>query len=153
MALDLARQRATDRAYYEAHREQILERKRVRARARYAENPEKYRAQGRAYHAAHREERQAKTRAWNAKYPTRMKERDAGHRKIIQAIKVQSGCVDCGNKDYRVLDFDHVRGTKLFSLHSAHRALKSIYAEIEKCEVRCANCHRIQTYERRQAVA
>lgn len=59
-------------------------------------------------------------------------------------------CVDCGQTDVRVLEFDHVRGNKSASIT---RLLTSsdwstIETEIVKCEVRCANCHRIKTLER-----
>jgi hypothetical protein len=61
-------------------------------------------------------------------------------------------CVDCGEPDVRVLDFDHRPGTEkrdagahmLFDL--VRRQL--IEAAIEKCDVRCANCHRRVTAER-----
>ncbi len=59
-------------------------------------------------------------------------------------------CVDCGNSDPRVLDFDHVRGVKkhnISDLKSLHFRWKTIQEEIEKCDVRCANCHRIKTYK------
>jgi hypothetical protein len=61
------------------------------------------------------------------------------------------GCVDCGIKDLRVLDFDHVRGVKLFTIGRAARSSSAmrIEREIAKCVVRCANCHRIATYARR----
>jgi protein-arginine kinase activator protein McsA len=61
-------------------------------------------------------------------------------------------CVDCGIKDIRVLEFDHVTGIKLFNISSAVGAgcsWKKIKNEISKCEVRCANCHRIKTVDRR----
>jgi hypothetical protein len=64
------------------------------------------------------------------------------------------GCVDCGEKDLRVLDFDHVRGTKTFNIgrgKNGSKTIRAIYAEIDKCEVRCANCHRRITYDRRKA--
>jgi hypothetical protein len=60
-------------------------------------------------------------------------------------------CVDCGNTDIRVLEFDHVRGKKLGNISRMIGdgfSWKTIEAEIAKCEVRCANCHRIKTYER-----
>lgn len=63
----------------------------------------------------------------------------------------QNPCVDCGESDPVVLEFDHVRGKKLYNV-SAMSALvlswKTILKEIEKCEVRCANCHRRKTAER-----
>ncbi len=63
-----------------------------------------------------------------------------------------SGCVDCGIHDIRVLEFDHVRGTKLGAVSSLYRAGKSfqtIKDEVAKCEVRCRNCHAIATATRR----
>ena len=53
-------------------------------------------------------------------------------------------CVDCGEGDPVVLDFDHVGDDKLFNVGQAFRDRnwQSILDEIEKCEVVCANCHR-----------
>ena len=58
-------------------------------------------------------------------------------------------CVDCGEDDPVVLDFDHLRD-KAFNIGaSLHlRGWSSILAEIEKCEVVCANCHRRRTARR-----
>lgn len=56
-------------------------------------------------------------------------------------------CIDCGERDIRVLDFDHVRGEKTMGVTRAvQQSLKLVKQEIDKCEVRCANCHRIKTY-------
>lgn len=60
-------------------------------------------------------------------------------------------CVDCGCNDPRVLEFDHVRGSKVDEVTrilSDIAAWSTIEAEIAKCEVRCVNCHRIRTLER-----
>jgi hypothetical protein len=58
-------------------------------------------------------------------------------------------CVDCGEADPVVLDFDHRDpATKLYSichLISGCRGLDVIIAEIAKCDVRCSNCHRRKT--------
>lgn len=57
-------------------------------------------------------------------------------------------CVDCGESNPVVLEFDHVRGNKLndvCNLIKRGRCWENIYAEIQKCEVRCCNCHRIKT--------
>jgi Zn finger protein HypA/HybF involved in hydrogenase expression len=70
-------------------------------------------------------------------------------RKRILSIEYlkQHPCVDCGNSDVRVLDFDH-RGDKSFGIGAAisggHLSWAKILIEIAKCEVRCANCHRIR---------
>lgn len=53
-------------------------------------------------------------------------------------------CVDCGESDPIVLEFDHVRDIKSHGLtHMISRGwgVETIKAEIAKCEVRCANCH------------
>ena len=59
-------------------------------------------------------------------------------------------CVDCGEKDPIVLEFDHVRGEKLYTIASLGWRLctwEGMLNEIAKCEVRCANCHRRRTAE------
>jgi len=72
-------------------------------------------------------------------------------RAIISEEKLKRGCVDCGYKGHpAALDFDHVKGKKLFSMSQAvSRSIKAIRAEMEKCVVRCSNCHRIKTFEDR----
>jgi hypothetical protein len=60
-------------------------------------------------------------------------------------------CADCGVRyHYCVMDFDHVRGVKLFSISTRNTTLERTLAEIAKCEVVCANCHRLRTFKRRQ---
>jgi len=63
-------------------------------------------------------------------------------------------CVDCGESDPIVLDFDHVRDQKVAAvgrLVGSGAKLQRIVDEIAKCEVRCANCHRRVTHFRRLA--
>ena len=60
-------------------------------------------------------------------------------------------CVDCGETNPIVLEFDHVRGEKITDVSSMLRKAfspKKIVDEIAKCEVRCANCHRKVTAQR-----
>lgn len=57
-------------------------------------------------------------------------------------------CVDCGNTDIRVLEFDHIGIKKDQISNIIDRSLERIKKEIQQCEVRCANCHRIKTMER-----
>ena len=66
----------------------------------------------------------------------------------IREYLIAHPCVDCGESDLVVLEFDHVRGKKLGGVCAMiQRACgwNRISAEIEKCEVRCANCHRRKT--------
>lgn len=68
-------------------------------------------------------------------------------------IKKGLSCEVCGNDDYRVLEFDHLDHTqKSFTISEAvskAKSLDKIKAEIDKCQVLCANCHRIKTWEER----
>lgn len=66
----------------------------------------------------------------------------------VESVLRSSVCIDCSESDIRVLEFDHVRGRKKFSISVAAHSYKSIEAvksEIEKCDVRCCNCHRKRT--------
>lgn len=57
-------------------------------------------------------------------------------------------CVDCGNANTTVLEFDHVRGTKRYVISvmlSGGFSWSRILEEVAKCELRCANCHRMKT--------
>jgi len=56
-------------------------------------------------------------------------------------------CVDCGEPDPVVLEFDHVRGVKAFTIgqDAGHVGRDLLIEEIKKCDVRCANCHRRRT--------
>lgn len=72
----------------------------------------------------------------------------------IDEIKLALGCTDCGfNSHPAALDFDHLPGFEksdtVATLVGAGK-LELALAEIEKCEVVCANCHRIRTAERNQ---
>jgi len=87
------------------------------------------------------------TPAETASQKRRYKERHA----IFEAIKLAAGCADCGYKAHSAaLDFDHVRGVKRYALaRNFLRKLEDVLEEIKKCEVVCANCHRVRTAQRR----
>ena len=54
-------------------------------------------------------------------------------------------CIDCGETDPVVLEFDH-RGEKSYNVSEMHTySLKRLEEEVAKCDVRCANCHRRKT--------
>jgi len=56
-------------------------------------------------------------------------------------------CVDCGETDPVVLEFDH-RGDKERLIGRSVAlgcSIETISKEVEKCDVRCANCHRRKT--------
>ena len=62
---------------------------------------------------------------------------------------IKHPCVDCGEKDVAVLEFDHIGEVPKFKAVSTmvrfQYPLEKIKGEIDKCEVRCANCHRRKT--------
>lgn len=60
----------------------------------------------------------------------------------------EHSCVDCSESDPVCLDFDHVIGEKTngisVMIHNGI-SLDSLKLEMEKCVIRCANCHRKKT--------
>lgn len=75
-------------------------------------------------------------------------ERRAQNRRGIFDYLQMHACVDCGEPDVLVLEFDHrdpsVKWKAVGSLAVTKRWVR-VFAEIEKCEVRCVNCHRRKT--------
>jgi hypothetical protein len=74
--------------------------------------------------------------------------RRAWSRRLWEYLLVHA-CSDCGEFDPVVLEFDHVdRATKRQSVGFLARSgypWATVLAELAKCEVRCANCHRRRT--------
>ncbi len=75
------------------------------------------------------------------------------HRFIYQYLKVHP-CVDCGNPDPLVLQFDHIVLTDKRDCVTglSQRSRVCIEAEIAKCAVRCANCHAKKTAQERNSI-
>lgn len=73
-------------------------------------------------------------------------------RQYIREVKATTPCADCGRTfHYCVMDFDHRDGeTKLFNVSSAwlRAGRQRVEDEIAKCDVVCANCHRLRTHTR-----
>ena len=89
------------------------------------------------YYRRNKEIYSAKARIWKKEY-----------KRTVYSILMESakdGCVICGEKDYRCLQFNHIdRKTKtdgIADMVSNNRSLDLIEKEVEKCEVVCANCH------------
>ena len=71
----------------------------------------------------------------------------------IYKYLLEHPCVDCGNDNPIVLDFDHIKGRKngsISKMASKGYVWKTIEEEMNKCEVRCANCHRVKTAVKRK---
>ncbi|MEA2646897.1 MAG: hypothetical protein QOE92_1980 [Chloroflexota bacterium] len=74
----------------------------------------------------------------------------AKHRELIRELK-DVPCADCQRRyPYWVMQFDHVRGIKEFTIGRGGARINPdrIRAEVAKCDVLCANCHAERTYRR-----
>ena len=82
-------------------------------------------------------------------YKAQKRHRIKVHANLLEFLSLKS-CIDCGEKDPIVLEFDHKDPRNKFKpvskMFSGHYSWKSVMAEIDKCEIRCANCHRRKTY-------
>jgi hypothetical protein len=101
----------------------------------------------RAWYAANREGHRVNVRRRTAAVRREYKQRVGAH-------LAEHPCVDCGERDVRVLEFDHRPGVEkhadVAAMMAAGGRWSDIQAEIAKCEVRCASCHRRITSERSQ---
>lgn len=73
-------------------------------------------------------------------------------RQWLADYKMAHGCADCGYREHpAALQLDH-EGTKTVEISEARSSIARLKAEIEagQCKVRCANCHSIRTWERKQ---
>jgi hypothetical protein len=74
------------------------------------------------------------------------------HLPKIRKYKEDRGCADCRNRyPHYMLEFDHRPEEK--KLDNVYRVLKrygleKAMAEIKKCDVVCANCHKHRTHHR-----
>jgi hypothetical protein len=83
------------------------------------------------------------------KYDNKIRRREAARQYVWDYLSTHP-CVDCGETDPKVLEFDHVRGEKTGAvsvLANGNYALERVIEEIKRCDVRCANCHRRKTYD------
>jgi len=67
---------------------------------------------------------------------------------ILQYLQTHH-CVDCGHADPRALVFDHIdpstKKEAVSTMMGKGAAIMTIHAEVQKCEVRCSNCHAHKT--------
>ena len=97
-------------------------------------------AKARTHYLSNREKIIKRTRVYNKANVKECKEKVANYLS-------QHPCVDCGETDIVVLDFDHLKNKKanVSRLVATGRKWTIVLREINKCEVRCANCHRRKT--------
>ena len=131
--------REKQQAYQNQWRANNREHVNNKRRERYVSDPEKEIAKARKYREAHPERVKA------SRDKARQEKRD-----WITNYKVEQGCMNCGIKDPRVLDLHHKNG--VLKEMAVARAVSrfgwtALRAEVKKCEVLCANCHRIFHYQ------
>lgn len=134
----------------------------------YLANQERKKAARRKYVAENKEKCKTADKKWYQKNVAKIlpqtraryfknvdKNREIARRKaslvrpFLATYKLERGCIDCGYRaNACALEFDHVRGVKVKEV-SSFTSIEAALKEIEKCEVRCANCHRIITANRR----
>lgn len=113
----------------------------------------------RTSHFRHVESRGKTLRLWRNKNLVKTHARDnrraAEKRRTYSAFlskEKSKSCTDCGGYFHpHCMDFDHVRGKKLFNVgDGAKYSPEKIKAELAKCELVCANCHRLRTLHRKE---
>ncbi len=128
-------QREKRKAWYEANREQVL----AQARQRWKERGHLYEPARQRWAEENREKQLAYWRDKQAHHVTWLVERYG-----------DQPCLDCGNHfQWCAMDFDHVRGVKKQAVSKMPNYRREmVEAEIAKCELVCANCHRVRTHQR-----
>lgn len=100
-------------------------------------------------------DRDRRTPDGNAKRQARMRRHRIKARsdakQIIAALKDRP-CADCGGRFPAVcMDFDHRDRTQKIAQVTKFvtRGKRALFREIAKCDVVCANCHRLRTHRQR----
>lgn len=132
--------REHEKAYGKEYRQRpkTKERRRIQSKEWLDDNPDQ------------REKARLKTREWRLANPERKKESDRvvsrRKRDWIRSLKTGKTC-ECGFDDVRALEWHHREPKeKLFNITETSRTKEEILEEIKKCDLICANCHRMKHY-------
>lgn len=100
------------------------------------------RERSRAYYQRNTESHKKTIKANREKYKAVL------HLYVIEYLQSHP-CVDCGFDNILALEFDHIRDKEINISDAICNGwgLDRLKVEIEKCEVRCANCHNIKTHK------
>lgn len=93
---------------------------RIEANATYRKNPDPYRLRSRKAGKKYR----AAAKAW------------------LRSVKAKRGCAACGEKAVCTLDFHHCEDKARAVTTLINKGIIALEAELRKCCVLCANCHR-----------
>jgi hypothetical protein len=129
---------------------ELREQYNARQRKWYHDNLERARELGRKHAKAYLKKNKKKAEASTER--SRLK-RGARNKAHIEAYKRSHPCIKCGEPDPIVLDFHHrnpkEKELRVSSMVWSHK-IEAIDAEIAKCDVLCANCHRREHYRQEQ---
>jgi hypothetical protein len=104
-----------------------------------------------------REDQRAAERRWYAaNRATVAAKKDRKRQRLRELVREakRRPCTDCGESyPYYVMDLDHVGDDKAMIVSKLVNfgATQRLLDEIAKCEVVCANCHRVRTWRRMQS--
>jgi hypothetical protein len=90
-----------------------------------------------------REARLKRDPSYRIKTNDQAKKRKEAINEMLRKHKLSVGCASCGSKvHHAALEFHHVGNNKEINLSFA-KSMAQAQKEMSKCEVLCANCHRI----------
>ena len=103
----------------------------------------------RSYEREHYAKNREKYKKKRLKNSRKQRERN---RSFVNSQKRGKPCLDCGGVfHFSCMEYDHVSGDKVKCINSMVQSafsIKMIKAEMDKCELVCANCHRVRTWNR-----
>jgi hypothetical protein len=77
---------------------------------------------------------------------------------FVNRVKLKFGCKFCGYKQHsQALHFDHIDKTKKYEsisylTKSSYTNIIKLKEEMRKCQILCANCHAVKTYQNRDYI-
>lgn len=105
-------------------------------------NPEDQKAAARRWYQDNKEITKQRAKVFTKKARVR-------NAKFLKEYKEVHPCVDCGEKDWFILEFDHPNDNKRANVSDMRGlSITTIKDEIAKCDVVCPNCHKRRTYSR-----
>src|ERR1035437_10729198 len=121
----------------------------------YGQQPVVYREQAKEWYRKNRQrildlqKERRKSPEWQAAHKKAFKKHKLLKKYLVDKLK-DWPCMDCGGSfPPCCMDFDHVRGKKLFEVSSiVVGKWDKILKEIAKCDLVCANCHRLRHKKR-----
>jgi hypothetical protein len=138
-----------NQTYYAKNRDRILARQKEQR-----QDPE-FRARDNARRVERRKESptvrlrgKMRTRRWQLANPDKVRASQAAFRAKSRnlALGLKTACIECGETHPACLDFHHrdpaAKEGTVARLVAKNVKLERVKAEIEKCDVLCANCHR-----------